>query len=299
MRRARRGFTLIELLIAVSILSLLAALMSPVLLTAYREAMRVRCAKNMGQLYTALDLVNAGKLPQCFALVPGTDQVDEASWWYRVAADVLYPQGNGFSQLTVPRADDPWWAANPNANVQPFPPDSFCLRCPASRDYYDDRFAPSTVPKTYEIDKDRVYDDNYGYNALGFRYSPDVRTIHLPDGPNAVETSYLYHQPNAAGVGGRVPMEAVRGQFADTPSTTSIGSASQIADMAGTILLMDYIKADAQPFPGVDDLYGYRFRHRERANVLLADGHVEVHSKAHFLRRVGGPGLHWEVRRAR
>lgn len=302
MRTARRGLTLIELLVVVSVLSLLAAMLSPLLLTGYREAMRVRCANNMGQIHDALELLkqsNGGKFPGCFALQPGTDRVDESSWWYRIVADILYPQGSGFNQLTVPRSDDPWWAANPNANVQRFPPESFCLICPSSRDTYDDRFAPSTLPKTYEIDKDRVYDDNYGYNNLGFAYSPSVRTLALPDGPNAIPTSYLYHRPNAAGLGGRDPMEAIRGQFVDTPATTSIGAISEIADRAGTILMMDYIKADAQPFPGVDELYGYRFRHRGRANVLFADGHVEGYGKAQFLREVGGPGLHWEVSRVR
>ncbi len=203
-----------------------------------------------------------------------------------------------YEQLTVPRSDDPFWAANPSRNLSKFPPDGCVLLCPASPDPHDDRSAPTYVPRTYEIDKDRFYDDHYGLNVFGFDYIPSVRTISQPTGPNAIPTSYLYHRPNAAGQGGRTPMEPIRGRFVDTPTSTNIGTA-KMADAAGTILLMDYIKADAQPFPGVDGLYGYRFRHRGKANVLFADGHVEGFRKARFLRLVGGPTLHWEVRRGR
>ena len=300
MRAARRGLTLTELLVVVSVISLLASMMSPVLLTAYREAVRRTCMSNLRQIHVSLEDMkkdNFGKFINCFDLQPGTTSVDESSWWYRKLARYLYPHDATFDQLTVPRAYDPWWASNPGRPLQKFPPESFCLRCGASTDPVDDSHAPLTLPHCYEIDKDRVYDDNYGYNNSGFLYIPSVRTIALPDGPDAIPTSYLYHRPNSSGDGGRSPMQAIRGQFADTPTSTRIGAVSEISDPAGTILLMDYIKADAQPFPGVDDLYGYRFRHGGRANVLLADGHVEGFRKEMFLRRVGGPALHWEVLR--
>ena len=299
MDRARRGLTLIELLAVISVISILMAMMSPILLRAQQEAVRKRCGSNLRQMHTVLELLRndrQGRFPNCFDLKPGTDEVDEASWWYREIVRAAYPHDDEYDMLTVPRADSAWWDANPRTDLAKFPPDGMIPRCPASMDYHDDRHAPSSVPTCYEIDKDRVYDDNYGYNNFGFRYDPAVRTIHLPDGPNAIDTTYLYHRPNAAGLGGRDPMEAIRGQLLDTPASIHIGARADLVDPAGTILLMDYIKADAQPFPGVDGLYGYRFRHGERANVLFADGHAEGFRKRHFLARVGGPDLHWEVK---
>ncbi len=303
MRAPHRGLTLTELLIVVSIIAILTAMVSPVLLNAYRRARQRVCMSHMRQIHMSLEDLRKhhfGNLPNCFDLQPGTTTVDEASWWYRKLARYLYPRDGAYDQLTVPRSDDGWWATHPHATLSRFPPDGLVLRCPSSRDPYDDRRAPTTLPRCYEIDKDRVYDDNFGYNHFGFDYSPSVRTIGLPDGPNAVATSYLYHRPNAAGRGGRTPMEPIRGSFADTAASSPIGApGDDISDPAGTILLMDYIKADAQPFPGVDGLYGYRFRHGGRANVLFVNGHVESFRKADFLAHIGGPTLHWEVRRGR
>ncbi len=284
--RRRCGMSLSELLVVISILIILAAMLSPLLLSGLAESKRQQCAGNMRQVGVTLGLIrnaNHGKLPACFDLVPGTTTVDESTWWFIKASALAYGPAD---PLLLPRS-------------APFPPERYVLRCPASPDPPDDTHAPSSLPKCYELVKDRVYDNNYACNNMGFDYMPSVRTIGVPDGPNAVPTSYLYHLPNAAGFGGRTPMEPIRGQFLDTATSTNIGASADIADPAATILLMDYVKADAQPFPGVDDLLGYRFRHHGKANVLSVDGHVEGYHKADFLRQVGGPTLHWEVRRSR
>jgi len=300
MPRPRRALTLVELLVVVAVLGILVAMLLPMVVRTHQQAIKHRCASHMAQIHTGIELARnqrAGRLPQCLELKPGTDEVDEAHWWYRILARILYPHDAEYDQLTVPRIRDEWWKNNPGRNLQPFPPDGFCITCPASADYHDDTSAPPSVPRCYELDKDRVYDDHYGYNVFGFDYSPSVRTIGLPDGPDAIATSYLYHRPNASGLGGREPMEAIRGQFVDTPTTTHIGAVPDVADPAATILLMDYIKADAQPFPGVDGLHGYRFRHVGQANVLFVDGHVQSYHRSTFLSRVGSPTLHWQVRR--
>jgi len=258
----------------------------------------------MTQINLALQLYvndNSGKLPQCFDLAGTT--VKEASWWYRKMARRIYPTDRNhpsYDQLNVPRSYDGWWNTNSGTSLQKFDPDRCILRCPASPDYYNSRSASTVIPRCYEIDKDRVYDDNYGYNNFGFVYDPNVMTIHESDGSgHTADTSYLYHKPNRYGIGGRNPMEPISGHYNVTNTTCYIGARTDVPEPGGTILLMDYVKADAQPFPGVDDMQGYRFRHGGRANALFVDGHVEGFRERVLVSALGGNQIHWTVKKRR
>ena len=314
MKQRRRGITITELLVVVSVITILTSMMSPVLMRAQKEAIRRGCISNMGQISMALELIrndNAGKLPQCFDL-NGT-AVDEKSWWFRKVARKLYPHDNTYDQLTVPPDHFGWWNTAASRIHQKFRPERVVLRCPASRDPYVDRTISTTVMRRCgwsnssteynsgaNRDKDRVYDDNYGYNMNGFNYST-YSSVPNPDSPGGGNilgvTTAVYH------TGG-----VVSGAFVRNSSTavnnTYIGQSPDPLDPAGTILLMDYIKADAQPYDshtgggaaGRDGLNGYRFRHGDRANVLFADGHAEGYRKRTFLAQVGGRSAHWRVK---
>ncbi|MFW6162512.1 MAG: prepilin-type N-terminal cleavage/methylation domain-containing protein [Planctomycetota bacterium] len=334
MSRRRKGMTLTELLTVVSVIAILTSMMSPILLRAHKEAIRRSCMGNIKEIATALELIandNVGKLPTCIGL-DSNGRIDESQWWYRKVARVLYPHNDQFDQLSVPRSDyrysgsnkSTFWADNPHTNLIPFDPNRCVLRCPGSADTYDDRFTPRAYPTTgwnpsrppVEVkgnrDKDRVFDDCYGYNNLGFRYT-NVPNNHDPAVPNGVpidsfqdrppgRSVSLYYHASDSSRGGAGRNYAIQGSYEQTDDYSYIGATADIVDPAGTILLMDYCKADASPeslryTTDVDRLFGYRFRHGGRANILFVDGHIEGCSKRNFLTSFGGAPMHWEVKR--
>lgn len=336
MSKRRRGMTLTELLTVVSVIAILTSMMSPILMRAYKEAMRRSCMGRMKEISVGLQLVandNFGKLPQCFDL-DGDTPIDE-SWWYRKVARKLYPtdtyRNELYDHLTVPYKADrgntdnsTWWrnATNAGFKVQRFRPRYTIFRCPATTDFYDQRFDKLRT-NADSIDKDRAYDDNYGYNNTGFEYAGGHGkqcTIYYTHGGWFFEHSRLYHTPNDSNKGGYKPAKPVKGSYpkpgdpAYDPDIGYIGCQADVYDPALTILLADYIKADIAMTDGNDNRGditvkgekrhypdGMRFRHGSRANVLFVDGHIEGFRDRIFRASVarGRPGqdIHYTVYR--
>jgi len=278
MRRARRGITLTELLTVVSVITILATMMAPALVRGQKEALRAACETNMKQVHYGLELArnaNFGRLLQCFEASGGV--VNENSWWYRKVARALYPDSVQGNDDILTRGG--------------FRPHHCVLRCPASRDFYNQAKAPSYISRVSGTDKDRVFDDNYGYNNYGFRYPAGCR-IPNPDtlAWARLGTTSYYH--TAGAITGTYP--------SPLPLNTAyayIGAAAEIVRTARTILLMDYIKADVDPVN--DRTYGYRFRHGGQANVMFVDGHIVPYASTHFLTAIASGNIHWTVYRRR
>ncbi|MFC1805888.1 prepilin-type N-terminal cleavage/methylation domain-containing protein [Planctomycetota bacterium] len=317
MRRRRRGMTLTELLTVVSVISILTSMMSPILLRAHKEAVRRSCMANVQEIGLTLQLIandNFGKFPRCFDPqndAPGvSSQPNEDSWWYRKVDRKVHPTGSysgtNYDQLTVPyRRDKSWWntARSNHAPLQTFDPARTLLRCPASLDMYDQKYTKihphATDATTFKgIDKDRVFDDCYGYNNTGFKYDSgygDECVIYYRDNNKYFDrSSQLYHVPADSNSGGGVAgkLRPIQGRYPKPgdsdydPDKGYIGALADYYDPAGTVLLMDYIKADiSMPQDNRGDVTvgtetyhfpdGGRFRHGGRANVLFADGHIE------------------------
>jgi len=316
MRRRNRGLTLTELLVVTAVVTILTSFVSPLLIRAQRSARGRACSSNLRQIYHGAALLankNFGKLPAC--VTPAADansEVKKDGWWFRRISSTLYPDKD---PLTVPS--------------QLFRPEHSIFRCPESRDQYNCDWAPpdSSVRRSKVHNSaywpfilsgwdaqenwplDRVYDDNYGYNNMGFVYN-GVREVPNPDSntnPSAqdyVPTSGVpfarYYKGGGPVVSGRYQTRKI-----DGPNyQPHIGEYSEVPDGARTILVMDYIKADAQPFPGLDDLFGFALRHGDRGNALFVDGHAEVYSKPHLLAHMGDTDkatplgrIHWAVRK--
>src|SRR5436309_2423824 len=78
-RSQRRGFTLLELLVVVAIISVLAALLLPVLALAKEKAQKVACLSNLRQVGLAIQCYaadNGGKIPYGPKAPPFTNPSD-------------------------------------------------------------------------------------------------------------------------------------------------------------------------------------------------------------------------------
>jgi len=339
--RSRRGaLTLTELLTVVSVIGILASMISPVLIRGRQEAIRHVCISNLRQIHVAAVLyagLNNGMFPNCFDLASssGNSNPIETSWWYRKLWRITNPNG--------PELD----AAN--STNYTFSANQLYLRCPATRDPFDQSRAPVYYPIVTGVDKDRVFDDSYGYNNVGYSSGPNTgygfvytnatplpavfpRTYSTP----SFYTSNFYHATSPYGAnqpvagrfmsgGGTECPQCRRFWFdpakASCPSDGStlraalfgtIGSWSDVSTPAATILVADYAKADASPFPGVDEaivtessptgnvntaVTGYGFRHGGKLNVLFYDGNVQGYSRASLFSIIGTPKAHWQVYR--
>jgi len=360
MRPRCRALTLTELLTVVSVITILASMISPVLIRGRQEALRHACIGNLSQMYRALGLYangNFGKFPRCFDTTDPNansnpiDSPEYSSWWYRKIWRIANPTLGELGSAAI------------TAN-QCF------LRCPATRDPFEGGHAPGYYATVKDTDtyKDRVFDDCYGYNnagyisdasatppvGYGFVYSNagalpaiDPRTYKPP----YYGVSKYYRSRNADTTWGT--STAVQGRYligdgkecpqcrsfwfappasCPTDSTQAkdfrpvqfgyIGAWSDIAQAASTILISDYAKADASPFPssgsgatraGIDEASvteknlknvdvttaatGYSFRHGGKVNLLFAAGNIEGFSATALLSIVGTPKAHWQVYR--
>ena len=298
MHARRRGMTMTELLTVVAVITILVAMMSPILLRAHKEASRRSCMGNLRQIYTAFELIRNkrfGKFPNCFEST--NNVVDENSWWYRKVAQEIYPHGvahdgKHYDHLTVPYDDDKtWWngAANAHINLQSFRPESTFLRCPATPDHPDDRVHGGGVPRnTGGFDKHRVFDDNYGYNNYGFVYTgPSAsRRVDLATAVRRGRTT-MYHDGGSGVITGHYDTDPTR-------RYTYVGDLAEFVGQPGTILMMDYVKADIAP--NIDEWYGFRFRHGDRANVLFADGRIEGYRIRSLMGEIASDTIRWGVR---
>jgi len=303
MRRARRGVTITELLTVVSLITILTSFVSPVVVTVKHAALARVCSHNLRQVFLALQLnANAhyGKLPTCVTLNT-TDNplklinysLKEDEWWYRKVSRVLY------------KANDP-------LNGGYIPAEHNALRCPGSADPYDQSRVRGNYTKVNSADKDRVFDDCYGYNNFGFAYNVgDSQKEKKPAIPNpdtlkwgAIGNSFYYRSTApSGGWGANVPIVG-RPKHLLKPSTdpplcdcgrpwpckyTRLGEFTKVPEASRTILMMDYIKADVAPDLVNDGLRGFRFRHNGSANVMFVDGHVELMSRQEFQRKWAEP----------
>jgi len=312
MRRSRRGITLTELLVVISVMTILAAMVAPVLMRAVGAANQTSCKNNMMRLYQGFQIyanMNNGKLPQCYDVNIDADSKPDSvphenTWWFRKVANLLYTDQNPL-----------------DINVGKFRNEMCVLRCPASPDHYNQaRTAAIVIPKTTgagAVEKDRVYDNHYGYNNWGFRYSntaadklKDPRTLSI----GRPGTSPLYH---TAGT--------IVGYYETTPARPKdsyIGDLADVPYAGSTILLMDYIKGDIAPMGGSssgtynDNLFGFRFRHGSNkvtsydmksagtSNVLFVDGHIAAYTAGAFAAtlnedNMATSSLHFKVSRKR
>ncbi|HUT37660.1 MAG TPA: hypothetical protein VNE39_29535 [Planctomycetota bacterium] len=319
MRRRNHGVTITELLTVISVITILTSFVGPVVLTVKHAATARTCSNNLRQCYITLQLAaNAtyGKFLPCFELNTAANPLDdcsvkEGSWWYRKLFSKLYPTKNINAASPTPASPDPGRTY--------ILPEYLVLRCPSSLDPYDQnrvhtkRVGYDWYVRVSGTDKDRVFDDNYGYNNFGFKYASTTDgstfttrdiTAAIPDpATNATamkwgvvgNSSYYRSSGGWGAIGGRPKhlCNTSTGKCAcgaDWPCKyTRLGEFAVVPEAARTMLMMDYVKADVAPDVKNDFLRGYRFRHAGRGNILFVDGHLDLCSKPDFTRDWGEP----------
>ena len=307
--RRRRGMTITELLTVVSVITILTTMMSPVLIRVHQEASRARCVANFDQISKALQLYRnrAGKLPQCFDNKSGsTTTIDEDSWWYRKVVREVEFHTHKYDQLSVPDDNNTsFWGGADARGFTKFRPERCICRCPASPDYFrDNEYYSLNWKRASSVDKDRVYDLNYGYNnhghknntnGYGFQYGSTGCKINS----NATrKRSTIYHTGSA-----------ITGTYYNRHTTyTYIGAYSDVPDAGNTLLMADYIKADISPNYDQKTMYdpvlkrnrlydGYEFRHGGKCNFLFVDGHVDAAREATLRTLLADGTWRWTVRK--
>ncbi len=185
MRHRCRGVTITELLTVVALVTILTSFLGPVVTTVKHAAIARSCSNNLRQCYTTIQIcanASSGKFMPCFEL-DTTDSplqikdyaIKESSWWYRKVFAKLYPTKSI-------DADSPAVGAGLDIRTTYVHPQYNALRCPASLDPYDENrvYPTRRVYNWYcrvgVADKDRVFDDNYGYNNFGFKYAGPAGT---------------------------------------------------------------------------------------------------------------------------
>ncbi len=337
MRRHRRGVTITELLTVISVLTILSSFVGPFVVTVKHVALGRACGNNLRQVYIGLQLysnANYDRLPACFDLNT-TDNplklqnysIHEESWWYWKAYRVM-------QRLPGVRLDDPTTKRCPvpgctyraaeaglcatHTTVALVNDDRVwavaeALRCPASSDPYNQNRVRGAYSQVSGVDKDRVFDDNFGYNNFGFVYNQgDAAKENKPAMVNpdtlrwgALGNSYYYrstgtnwgviigrprHIRNVVGSPPKPvsPPQCACGykvgvNFVWPCPYTRLGEFSKVPEASRTMLMMDYNKADVAPTLLNDGFWGFRFRHGGRANVMFVDGHVNSYNRVEFL----------------
>jgi len=266
MSRTDSGLAVTEAVLLLVLAVLFAAMSTPIVMNGCHPPGRHNsCKNNMLKIYQAVQLYaneNNGKLPTCFDLRDGVGERApyENSWWFRKVANIMYPVENPL-----------------DIDAKRFVNEMCVLRCPESSDDPHGGDADS-------VEKDRVYDDNYGFNNWGFHYTNRVAD-RLPD-PRKLARGSLGASPLYHGRGG------ITGYYETGEDWAHIGELADVPYAGATILLMDYVKADIAPMGGSRSRYsdlahGLRFRHRAnggstRANVLFVDGRVDSYTPGTF-----------------
>jgi len=342
MRRTNRGMTITELLTVVAVIAILTSMISPAVIQARKSAQGRACMNNVQNIYVALTQIandNYGKLPPCFDLdgesikgavyevIVDGERVtikdnNETSWWYHKVVRVLYPDYN--RKNTETRTATLSDGTEKDVEVETitdyiqgndFRAEQCVLRCPVSMDpcphfraHRGGRIKEPAGGQNGVID--RVFDDNYGYNNYGFLYKNHVNQPAIPNPAvlrwgESGHSNYYHEQCFASGAAGWGAIQGWRedGQpGGDTDDRTHLGRYADFPEASRTIVLMDYVKADVAPRLENDRLWGFRFRHNGTANVLFADGHVGLYSRAKFLSELGTldpttqrEKIHWYV----
>ena len=234
---ARRtgAFTLIELLVVIAILSILSAILFPVLASARAKARQTVCQSNLKQIGSAIAMYTQdydGCIPPTAIFYPESSTGMTGDWvaWPTLVNVYLHNQDV---------------FACPSGNTTPFHPDPAYVTGKEARIYVDETNTDDT--NRYLRTVNRL---SYGRNVI-----PDVR-----DTSTDPVHGWFYTDPQGRRWGKEITKFGFAAPGADTPSTTDGINESQVEAPATTIHICDTM-AGVRPCPQCDPrTYGESIR---------------------------------------
>jgi len=238
----RKSFTLVELLVVISVIALLMAILMPALTAVRSGACSVVCKSNLRQLLMA----NIG-------------YANENDDFYVPAASDMLENFGGYHR----------WHGVRDSKDEPFDP----LRGPLVAYLADGKV--KECPKRVNFVNGQQWDDNFEQGCGGYGYNMTYLGSHLWQG--GIKTMKDWEQAHA-----------------ETTCMTEVARPSETLMFADTAFcqhghLIEYSFAEppftvynGRPITSFYMLPSIHFRHRGRANIGCADGHVGSREMAEF-----------------
>jgi prepilin-type processing-associated H-X9-DG protein/prepilin-type N-terminal cleavage/methylation domain-containing protein len=237
--RHRHAFTLVELLVVIGVIATLVAILLPALQKARAAALAMACASNMRQLTTGVLMYateNKGLFPSNDACLPNPNNPSaNINWFWWTPPLIGVYTGNS--------------AANPNYTT------TRIFFCP-------EMMLTSTSAPAGQ------WGNDFG---IGYNCHPDNRLyMKYPstDTPTQAQLNSIANYNRRIARLGRVSRPAELLLFTDV-------SASQTSPNPGGNRFIQIYNGSLPAFTGDPARDAVSYRHRGRANVAFADGHVE------------------------
>ncbi len=235
----RRGFTLIELLVVIAIIAILAALLLPVLSAAKKKAAQTRCINNLRQLGLGMAMYrdeNQDAFPGLASLHDGFQPTD---WIYWRTNTALYP-----SIVKSPIVN---LLSSANRTL---------FRCPLDRDDADRLALADPVDGPYLYSYSLTGYGLEGGNLYGLSGDRNLGMASVFIGDPTHPTAYLFKHSSIQNPSQKIMLAEEPGSKRRDDCPTGGG-----------------IIQDGRWVPNNPDWL--TIRHRGRADVTFADGHVE------------------------
>lgn len=254
MKKGKHAFTIVEMLLVIGLLALIAGLLSPALNSARQTAKTAACAANLRQVGVALmnySMDNAGFFP-----IPAADDGLDGGWM-----ESLWVYGGYESNSYVSATFDETYQSK-NQNI---------FLCPVTS-----RATKETDRNPYRVDPTKNPDPNSG-NMVDEKCSYGMNVM-----PQYMYFNLKNAAPPAPGPGGKDPdkvkhkgrrkskvINPVRDFGSEMPAGRNV-----VSNPGQTALVLENCQLQVLPDMYFDNTAF--FPHRNGANVLFFDGHIEL-----------------------
>jgi prepilin-type processing-associated H-X9-DG protein/prepilin-type N-terminal cleavage/methylation domain-containing protein len=240
----KKAFSLVELLVVISLIGLSMAILLPALTEARSQARRVICQSNLRQLF----LANAGYA------------IENDNHYVPAAPDITSAQGGKYR-----------WHGVRNSPDEPFDP----LKGPLAAYLADGKV--KQCPNREDFVKGQQWNINFEQGCGGYGYN------HIYLGSRQWQTSPVRTLQEME----RAGWETTKTTEVSQPTETLMFADAAMSNRKSFLIEYSFAEPPFYVYKGRPETSFYlspsiHFRHRDRANVAWADGHIDSHRLAQF-----------------